>query len=1012
MAGEKEKGFFLRKRRLELRSRKLAAAVGRAATAIALLAAAASALPAPPPQPSNPSGSRSASLASAQRPANKPPAGARQPPSGKSPQKLELVNPKAAAPAPPQKLLNLKAPPAKAPAKAKKQAKQVLIDKIIFRGNRRIPDSTLRARIFSRPGMTYDVNRLERDFHALWNTGYFDDIRLEAATAKDGNKIVIFWLTEKKLVRSISYKGMNTITDSDVMQAFEKEKIGLTIDSQYDPTVVKRAEVVIQEMLAAHGRQFATVRARTRNIPPDSVALTFIVDEGPKIKIGKIQFTGNTVFPNRVLVQTMKDVRPIGLPPWFYWFHRTYDRDKVLYDLEKVRDLYQNHGYFFATPKEPQVKMKNTERRWPFFFWSWGHGKAVDVTIPVDEGHQYRLGKFNIRGNKLFKTAKIAPFLGMKPGDVFSVGKMRTAIKNYTTLYGAYGYINFVPTPDPEPNRKKRTINLTLDFAEGHQYFVHRIEFSGNTKTRDKVIRRQLLVYEGTVFNSELWKLSILRVNQLGFFNPIKKSDYDIRQNHQNHTVDIRLHVHEKGRNSIGFSGGVSGLAGNFVGFNYATNNFLGLGETLSLDMEFGTYQKLYQFGFTKPYLFDRPITSGFTVFKSYYNYNELQQTSLATGLNLTSLQNTAYGQYLYQNFAENSSGFTAFASYPLRSSFARLGMTYSFSRSSIHAFSLASQSYFDALNFSGLVGPNSLSGITTSQVMPTYLYDTVDNSFNPHTGRYIYAALSFSGLGGNVYTINPEFEFKYFHPINKKRNVLGFHLYASTISGFGGRVPPPFARFYMGGEYDIRGFDLRTISPVAWFPTTGSVCNRDNAGNEIQGISSSGQPNGTCGSSTTFPYDSPIYPGGDTEVYGNFEYRIPIMGPVTLAYFVDAGEDMILRTSQLQIAPSSLGQLHTEFPYFPLPKALQAISGTNFQPRASTGVELQVVIPMMNIPFEIYYAYNWMRLDHVLTPPQDLPPRSMFPNDATYEQVMPYFSAFRLQDRRSRIGFTVARTF
>jgi outer membrane protein insertion porin family len=1006
----KEKSLFLSKGRVEVAGRRLAVALGRAAASLALMGGTALALPAAaaPPQ-----ASKSTAPAPAQPQAK--PAQAQQPPSNSPPQKLQLVSPKAAAPAPPQKLQNLKTPSAQAPEKAPAQAKQVLIDKIEFRGNRRIPDSTLRARIFSRPGMTYDVNRLERDFHALWNTGYFDDIRLEAATAKDGNKIVIFWLTEKKLVRSIAYKGMNTITDSDVMQAFEKQKIGLTIDSQYDPTVVKRAEVVIKEMLSAHGRQFATVRARTRDIPPDSVALTFIVNEGPKVKIGKITFVGNTVFPNRVLVQAMKLSRPVGLPPWFYWFHKTYDRDKVLYDLEKVRDLYQNRGYFFATPKEPQVKMKNTERRWPFFFWSWGHGKAVDVTIPIDEGHQYRLGKFTIRGNKLFATARLAPFLGMKQGDVFSVGKMRTAIKNFTRLYGAYGYINFVATPDPEPNRKKRVINLTLDFDEGHQYFVHRIEFSGNTKTRDKVIRRQLLVYEGTVFNSELWKLSILRVNQLGFFNPIKKDDYEIRQNHANHTVDVDLKVHEKGRNSIGFSGGVSGLAGNFIGFNYATNNFLGLGETLSLDMEFGTYQKLYQFGFTEPYLFDRPVASGITIFKSYYNYNELQQTSVATGLNLTSLQNTAYGQLLFQNFAENSSGFTAFASYPLRSSFARVGLTYSYSKSSIQAFSSASQTYFEALNFSGFVGPNSLSGITSSQIMPTYMYNTVDNQFNPHSGKYIYAAVGFSGsvLGGNVNTINPIFEAKYFHPINKNRNVLGFHLYASTISGFAGRVPPPFNRFYMGGEYDIRGFDLRTISPVAWFPTIGSVCNRDNAGNEILSANNTGSTaSGTCGSSTSFPYYTPIFPGGDTEVYGNFEYRIPIAGPVTLAYFVDAGEDFIWRPSQLQIAPSSLSQLHTEFPYFPVPSQLQAIVGTNYQPRSSTGLELQVIIPMMNIPFEIYYGYNWMRLNRVLTPPQNLPPRSMFPNDATYEQVMPYFSGLRWQDIRSRFGFTVARTF
>jgi outer membrane protein insertion porin family len=931
-----------------------------------------------------------------------------------NPPQLKLENPTAPAGKPGQKLETPK-PEKPTPSEAAKPAppNQEIVERVIFRGNRRIPSSRLRSIITTQAGQVYNVNRLERDFMALYNTGHFDDIRLEKAQGKTG-VIVIFYLREKKLVRAITYKGLSTVSQSDILEAFKKEKIPLSIDSEYDPVIVKRAEVIIKEMLSGHGRQFATIRARTRNIPPESVALTFIVNEGPKVKVGKINFVGNTVFPNRKLVEAMKLSRPIGLPPWFYIFHKTYDHDKVMYDLSKVRDLYQDHGYFFALPEEPKVKMRNTSHRWPFFFWSWGHGKRVDITIPIEEGAQYRLGTFRIEGNKLFKAKQLEPFLEMKTGNIFDVSKMRDGIKNLTKLYGAYGYINFVATPDPEPDRKKHVVNLTLDFDEGQQFFVHRIEFSGNTKTRDKVIRRELLVDEGGIFNSRLWDLSILRVNQLGFFNEIKQADYDIKQNPQNHTVDITLKVKEKGRNSIGFSGGVSGLAGNFVGFNYATNNFLGLGETLSMSMEFGTYQKLYQFGFTEPYLMDRPITTGFTIFKSDYNYNELRQTSVLTQTNLTALQNTAFGQSYFQNFTENSSGFTAFASYPLRRTFARVGMTYSYTTSSLQAFSTASQTLFSALNFTGIAGPNQLAGINTSQIMPTYLYNTVSNPYNPRTGKYIYAALGFSGsvLGGNVNTVQPIFEFKYFHPINKDRNVLGFHVFASTVSGFGGKVPPPFSRFYMGGEFDLRGFDIRTISPIAFFPTIGSVCNRDNAGNIIQGVGSNGVPNGTCGSTTKFPYNTIIFPGGDTEVYTNFEYRIPIAGPVTLAYFIDTGVDFVWRPSQLKIQQTALNQLHTQFPNFPTPSEIHPISATNFQPRSSTGLELQVILPVMNVPFRIFYGYNWLRLNTTLMPPQDLPARSLFPNDATYDGVLPYFEGIPWRDRRSRVGFTVARTF
>ncbi|HXH48613.1 MAG TPA: outer membrane protein assembly factor BamA [Terriglobia bacterium] len=893
--------------------------------------------------------------------------------------------------------------------------KQVLVEAVEFRGNRRIPSSRLQSQIFSRAGDVYNESSLERDFMALWNTGYFDDIRLEVQDGKTG-KIVVFYLREKKLVRAITYKGLHSVEQSDVLEAFQKQKVGLTMDSQYDPVVIKRAEVVLQQMLGAHGRQFATVRHRTRNIPPNSVALTFIVNEGPKVKIGSIHFTGNTVFPNRELVSQMKLSRPGGLPPFFYWFHKTYDHDKVLYDLEKVRELYQNHGYFYALPGEPVAKMRDTAHHWPFFFWSWGHGKAVDVTIPVEEGQQYKLGKFNIRGNKLFKTPQLMPILGMKSGDVFDVSKMRKAIDNLTKLYGEFGYINFVATPDPEPIRSRREVNLTFDFDEGKQFHVHRIEFSGNTKTRDKVIRRELLVNEGEMFNTRFWDLSILKVNQLGFFQEIKKEDYTVNQNAKDNTVDIDLKVHEKGRNSIGFSGGVSGFAGNFFGFNYATNNFMGLGETLSVGVQTGQYEKLYTFGFTEPYVMDRPITTGFTVFKSDINFNQLQQTSIFSGVSQTALA-SAFGATSFQNFAQNSTGFTAFLSYPMRRHFARLGLTYSFSTSSLETFSLASQQYFKALNFRNITqGPNSLSGIRTSSIMPTYTYNTVGpNYLEPHYGKSIYAALQFAGsvLGGNVNTITPTIDFKYYHPINHGRNTVAFHVTATSISGYGGKVPPPFARFYMGGENDIRGFDIYSVSPVAFFPTVASVCNRDINGNIIQALRPDGTPTGTCGSFTRFPVNTVIFPGGDTEWYSNLEYRIPIIGPVAVAPFFDAGMDFIWHKSELNLRPGSLTSLTQAFPFFDPPTQLQLAKGTNFQPRSSAGIELQVIVPHFNIPFRLYYGYNWLRLNDVITPPQassDI--QALFPNYPTYLGALPYFQSFRYEERKTRLGFTVARTF
>jgi outer membrane protein insertion porin family len=941
-----------------------------------------------------------ASASGPQQPGEKAP---REAPS--QPSRLQLETPKEAPPEAP------KAPGQ--PTAPVEQPKQAVIEDILFRGNRRVPSATLRARVFTRKGDVYDENALERDFMALWNTGFLDDIRCEATDGEKG-KIITFYVREKKLVRSIDYKGLSTVMQSDVLDAFKKRKVGLSIQSQYDPVVIKRAQVVLQELLADRGRQFATVRARTRNIPPNSVALTFIVVEGPKVKLGEIRYPGSKVFSTRRLVRAMKYSRPVGAPPWFYWFHKTYAKDRILADLElHIRTLYQDNGYFYVVLKEPVTKMTDTKRRWPFFFFSWGRGKRVDVTIPVEEGPQYKLGRLLIRGNKLFRQEQLQRVLQLKTGDIFNLGKVRKSIENFQKLYGAYGYINFTATPDIEPDNKKHLINLALDFEEEKQYFIHRIEFSGNTKTRDKVVRRELLLDEGNIFSSELWDLSVLRVNQLGFFEQVKKEDYEIRQNRKDATVDVVIKVKEKGRNSIGFSGGVSGLAGNFVGINYATNNFLGLGETLSLQFQWGTYEKLYSFGFTEPYLLDRPITTGFTIFKSDYRYDQLRQAAYSYGIAQSSLAST-YGQAFFQNYQQNSSGFTVFASYPLRRTFARMGLTYSYSVTSLQTFSSVSQAYFEALNFRGLEGPSALRGITSSQVMPTYLYNTLNDAINPTSGKYIFAALSFSGsfLGGNVNTIRPVLELKYFHPVGKRGHAVGMRLLASTVSGFGGRVAPPSSRFFLGGEDDIRGFDIRSISPVSFYPTIGTVCNRDSNGNPLWAADSYGRPTSTCGSSTRFPYNAPIFPGGDTSLIANFEYRFPIAGPVTAAYFVDTGSPFILRNSQLRVTSTSLADLHAEFPDFPLPRELRPLAGTNFHPRVSTGIEVQVILPIVNAPFRIFYGYNLVRLNEPVRQPQSLPPRSLFPNDATYTDALRYFQPFRLEERRARVGFTVARTF
>jgi outer membrane protein insertion porin family len=907
-----------------------------------------------------------------------------------------------------------------------------VIEEIIIHGNRRIPADTIRARMFTRPGDVYDQAALERDFNSLWNTGYFDDLRIEREQSPKGWRIHVY-VKEKPTIREIKYVGLSSVSQSDVLDKFKERKVGLTQESQYDPTKVKRAEVVIKELLAAHGHQFATVRSEVRPIPPAAVGLTFVIKEGPKVKVGKITFVGNKAISSRELQTSMKNLKPIGVPhsvftPFFLenLFPKTYDSTKLNEDAERVRYYYQTKGYFKALVADPKTQIHDTRPPW---YWPFSKtpGKAVDITLPVEEGDKYKLKEITFTGNKAVQdTRALRAQFKIKDGDVFDTEAIRKGLDNLRKAYAALGYINFTPVPNTDANDDTKEISLKIDLDEGKQFFVRRIEFQGNTTTRDKVIRRELALEEGQVYNGNLWEVSLLRLNQLQYFEALKpEQDSEIKQNTQDATVDILLKVREKGKNSIGLTGGVSGLSGGFIGVNYTTNNLFGKGESLSVQVQVGQYQKNETLSFTQPYLMDKPLQFSWSVFHSSYNYNQQQQLAVQTG---QSVNLPASYQALLQNYTQTTTGFTTSLSYPIKRSFKRVGITYAFDNTSLQTYSAASTLYFESLAFRGLSGPNALTGIVTSKVIPNFSYNRIDNPQRPHSGQSFYLATEFAGLGGNTHYIKPVAEWKKFRPMQKGRNTLGLRVQGSWISGYAGDVAPPFNRFYMGGDQDLRGFDIRTISPVVYFPSAVTIPLQNPDGTTVP-LDPTNSRRGTW--NVTIPVNQIIFPGGDTSFVTNLEYRVPIIGPVTLAPFIDYGMDFITNTSQLKIASQDVLTLETTSygcPYLnldyscagtvriPVSPVLKPLSGTNYQPYMSTGLELQVVLPIVNAPFRIYYAYNPLRLDTTVPPPSPIT-RSMFPagaaGDFTYANATALYNpGYLLRDPRKTFRFTVATTF
>ena len=412
------------------------------------------------------------------------------------------------------------------------------------------------------------------------------------------------------------------------------------------------------------------------------------------------------------------------------------------------------------------------------------------------------------------------------------------------------------------------------------------------------------------------------------------------------------------------------------------------MGETLSLQGNLGSISRQFTFGFSQPYVHNRPLNVGFQIYNSKQDFNAAKNYQAQTGAsaNLTQAQ-----QSLVQNYNQGSDGLTFSLQYPFkRHAFQRVGFTYSLSKSTITAFSTASQTFFQTIAFrSGVQGSDALAGIISSMASFTYTYNTINNPQRPRSGKEYTAILQTAGIWGNVRYIAPMVAYKQFRPMHylipsaSGRNVLGLRAQLGYIQGIGGSVAPPNNRFYDGGEAELRGFDIRSATPYGYVPTRVNVQLTNPDGSCVPRQTT--QPElGQC-----LQVPLPIYGiasiGGDTNLISNAEYRIPIAGPVTFSFFNDFGIDAAFNKNQLKQSPEGFHSLTAPLygcqsiitsldgtntcqsnihgSQVGFLRDIHPISGTNFVPRMSTGAELSVIMPVINAPFRFFWAYNPLRL-------------------------------------------------
>lgn len=816
---------------------------------------------------------------------------------------------------------------------AAQQQKGPSIERIDIRGNRRIQEDTIRFYIQSRPGDPYDEGRLELDLRALYKANFFENIEI---TQRDGDtgKIVAFVVKEKPLIRYIEYTGNKSFTESNILDHFKERKVGLTIDSQYDPAKIRQAERALKDLLQMNGKPLGTVRTDVEQIPPSSVRVRFVMDEGPKVRIGEIRFVGQKMFQDDELKSALKLTKERGLIPIFKGTDK-YHPGKLEADIEmNLKTFYKERGYMQVQVGEPVTRIFEGPRGMiPMFRKT---KMQFLVEIPVDAGDQYRLGELKLKECGIFNCDALAKIIGLQPGDVVNFKKIKDGLENIKKLYGNYGYIDWSYLPDQKFNPDTKTMDLNFEFQPSKQFFVRRINFVGNTKTRDKVLRREFVLEEGKIFSSQALDVSILRLNQLGYFDKIEEKDYEVKPDDKTGQVEVNVKVKEKSQQSIGFSGGVSGISGSFLGVNYTTNNLMGRGESLEFSVMGGTRESSFVISFTEPYFLDTRWNLGISLYNQRYRFDTYTTFGLA-GYNS--------GEPI-ELFTQRTSGTTISISRPLGLSFWRLGASYTYQHISVGKILPG----FESFALGQLVGmvpggdvSKALSGIIKSEVTPSLSYNSTNSFWNPTRGSALTIAVGVSGgiLGGDYNIIRPTVEYRHFMPdkwISKGRNTLGFRLLAQYSHAYSGSTIPFWDRFYIGGETTIRGFDIRSISPLAISSTPAF----DPQGNPIVDLNS-GLPR----------IDRNLVPvGGDGFGVFNFEYRIPVAGPLSVAAFSDFGMARAFNHKDLGNYGNS---------------TLTLIPASNRVVRSSVGGEVQFLLPMIGAPFRLIFAWNPLAFDDVV---------------------------------------------
>jgi outer membrane protein insertion porin family len=636
---------------------------------------------------------------------------------------------------------------------------QPLVTQIDVVGARKVEEATVRFKLKTRVGDPYSPEVVREDIKALYSLGYFEDIVVQADIFEGGLKLS-FVLHEKPSIQSIKIVGTKKLATDKV-----KAKIDLVEGAIVPPGSLTKNADKIRLFYEEEGYYQARVDAREERISPQEVAVTFEIIEGDKFDVGEIRIVGNKYLKE-------KDIKgKLQTTELFLWFFGgTLKREELRRDLDRIRVYYLDNGFLDIAVGEPEIEVDEAKRK-------------LRVTIHVDEGPQYRIGDLAVKGNSLFSELEIRRLIRTQSGGIFSREMLQKDVVAITDRYAERGYLFADVMPITDIQRAETIVHVSLEIVEGRQAFMNRIEIAGNTRTRDKVIRRQVLLIEGDVYNSALLQATKRNLDATGFFEEVK---LDTRRAAAEDRVDVVIDVKEKPTGAFSIGGGFSSVDGLIGAVSISQNNLFGYGKRANVTAQIGQNANRFNIGYTDPHFWDSNFLFELRGYKTETSYNTNQ------GFNADTLGGiVTFGHHLFE----------------------RVFGTLAYTIEDVTIKDLEPT----APDIIKRQAAENGGQAVTSAITAAALRDTRDSFTEATRGQRTRVAATYAGgfLGFDNNFTKYSVETSHYWPLWWKfvGNLRGTFWYGDSFDG----TPnlPAQERFFLGGANTIRGFRNFTISPT-----------------------------------------------------------------------------------------------------------------------------------------------------------------------------------------------------